>query len=300
MNLRQLAYWLAVVEEGSFTRAARRMHVAQPSLSQQIRALEAELGGPLIERLPRALRLTQAGKAFLPEARAAVLSAERAERAARATLKLEGGELELATVRSIVVGILPDAIRRWRELHPQVPIRLREYVHRDELSASVRSGVSDVAVGPVPRDWSGLIDALGYEEFVVVLPRDDPRVGRDRTVALADLADREWVLFPPHHGLAELVATACGRAGFQPRESIRTEQVEAAARLAASGLGPTLIPDNMVPPELEACALRVDPPVARELVAFTRTEWSPAAADFLLILHQLPWARLHGETLIVP
>ena len=82
-TFRQMAYWLAIVEEGSFTRAAARMHVSQPSLSQQVRALEEELGGELLERLPRSVRLTSAGKAFLPHARAAVHSADRAVRSAR-------------------------------------------------------------------------------------------------------------------------------------------------------------------------------------------------------------------------
>jgi DNA-binding transcriptional LysR family regulator len=300
VNLRQLAYWLAVVDEGSFTRAAARMHVAQPSLSQQIRALEEELGGPLIERLPRAIRLTQAGKAFLPEARATVLSAERAARAARSAMKLEGGELEIATVRSIAVGILPRTIQLWHERHPSVSIRLREYIHRDALAAAVRSGVGDIAIGPRPPDWSGPIAPLGYEEFVVVLPPRDPLASGRGGLPLERLADREWVLFPPHHGLSELVATACGRAGFQPRESVRTEQVEAAARLAAVGLGPTLVPRNMVPAGLDAAALGTEPPVVRELVAFVRADWSAAARGYLDLVQELPWARRPARALVVP
>src|SRR5712691_11223992 len=107
MNLRQLQYCVAVVDTASFTKAAQRLHVSQPGLSQQIRALEAELGGKLIERLPRGIRLTPAGKAFLPEARAAVLAAERAGKAARSAFAVRTAELEIATLRSIAVGILP-------------------------------------------------------------------------------------------------------------------------------------------------------------------------------------------------
>src|SRR5215212_6833174 len=111
VNLRQLEYWVAVVDTGSFTRAAAELHVSQPGLSQQIRALETEFGGQLLERLPRGIRLTAAGKAFLPEARATVLAAERAARVAREALSLRTGQLEIATVRSVAVGILPPAIR---------------------------------------------------------------------------------------------------------------------------------------------------------------------------------------------
>src|SRR6267378_6844074 len=91
MNLRQLHYVVVIADEGSFTRAAARLLVAQPSLSQQIKALEQELGGPLLERLPKGVRLTAAGKAFLPEAQAAVTHAERAQRNARSALGLEAG-----------------------------------------------------------------------------------------------------------------------------------------------------------------------------------------------------------------
>src|SRR5260370_29137978 len=100
MNLRQLEYFVAIADEGSFTRAAEQLLVAQPSLSQQIKSLERELGGPLLERLPTGVRLTAAGKAFLPDARAAVTHAERARRNARSALGLEAGELEVATLTS--------------------------------------------------------------------------------------------------------------------------------------------------------------------------------------------------------
>src|ERR687893_2169466 len=109
-SFRRIAYWLAVVEEGSFTRAALRMHVSQPSLSQQVRLLEQEVGGDLLERLPRSVRLTAAGKAFLPHAQTAVRAADRAQHAARSALDLETGELEISTVRSIAAGVPPGVL----------------------------------------------------------------------------------------------------------------------------------------------------------------------------------------------
>ncbi len=300
MNLRQLSYFLAVVDEASFTRGAQRAHVAQSSLSQQIRLLEAELGGPLIERLPRSIRLTAAGKAFLPEARAAVAAAERAARAARTALKLERGELEIATVRSLAVGVLPQSIERWHRLHPGVSIRLQEYVHRARLEEAVRSGIGDIAVGPRPLDWRGPISSLGWEEFVIVLPSADPAAREEGPLALERLADREWVLFPPHHGLSDLIAATCMSAGFQPVAAVRTAQVEAAARLAAAGLGPTLVPDNVVPAELAVNVRRLEPPVVRELVAYTRTEWSPQARAYLELIRDQDWKRRPARATVVP
>src|SRR5438132_1162948 len=162
MDLRRLSSFLAVVEEGSFTRGSRRLGITQPSLSQQIRTLEAELGGPLLERLPRGIRLTSAGRALLPEAQAAVRAAERAGNAARMALGLEAGELEVATLLSMAVGILPHAIARWIDRYPGIAIRMREYTHRSLLEEDVRSGVGDIALGPVPDSWNGPLERLGF------------------------------------------------------------------------------------------------------------------------------------------
>src|SRR3954451_6619734 len=104
VNLRQLHYFLAIADEGSFTRAAERLLVSQPSLSQQIKSLERELGGPLLERLPKSVRLTAAGNVFVTDARAAIAHAECATRNARSALGLEAGELEVATVTSVAFG----------------------------------------------------------------------------------------------------------------------------------------------------------------------------------------------------
>jgi DNA-binding transcriptional LysR family regulator len=291
MNLRQLQYLVGIADEGSFTRAAERLLVAQPSLSQQIKSLEHELGGPLLERLPTGVRLTAAGKAFLPEARAAVAHAERARRNARSALGLEGGEIEVATVTSVAFGVLPPAFERWHERYPGTTITLREYSHRRALDDAVRLGVGDLAVGPRPPEWPGPVVELGWEEFVVVLPASDPLARNQRSVALEQLAERDWVLFGPDHGLSELILETCARAGFVPRRTIQTGQVAAAAHLAAAGLGVTMIPDNVVPTGINAAIRSLKPPLARQLVAFTRHDFSPLAAAFLEVLGEQTWHR---------
>jgi DNA-binding transcriptional LysR family regulator len=287
MNLRQINYLLAVVDEGSFTRAAQRLSVAQPSLSQQVLALERDLGGQLLERLPGGVRLTPAGRAFLPEARAAAAHAARAGEAARAVLGSSSHELELATVTSLAVGLLPAALSDWHRRHPQTPVRLLEYPHRAGLHEAVRIGLGDLGIGPRPPEWTGPIAPLGWEEFVVVVSRDDP-LARRRRVALEELADRDWVLFDPDHGLHGLIQRACARAGFTPRAAVRTGQVTAASQLAAAGLGPTLIGSYAVPRGLDASLLTVRPRLVREVVGFTRTAWTPAGEEFLEVVGQLP------------
>jgi DNA-binding transcriptional LysR family regulator len=289
MNLRQLEYFVAIADEGSFTRAAERLLVAQPSLSQQMKSLERELGGQLLERLPNGVRLTAAGKAFMPDARLAVTHAAHAARSARGALGLEAGELEVATVTSVAFGILPPAFELWHTRYPATTIVLREYQHRRALDDAVRAGAGDVAVGPRPAQWTGPVVDLGWEEFVAVLPRSDPLARRRRTVALEDLADRDWVLFGPDHGLTELVLEVCARAGFVPRQTVETGQVAAATNLAAAGFGVTLVPSNVVPHELKANVRRLQSPVARELVAFARQDWTPLTQAFLDVLQGQAW-----------
>ncbi|GAA2277834.1 LysR family transcriptional regulator [Nonomuraea roseoviolacea subsp. roseoviolacea] len=284
-TLRQLEYLVTVVDTGSFTRAAEQLHVTQPALSHQMRALESAVGGPLLERLPRAVRLTPMGRAVLPHARAALAEAERLHRVARRAAGLEEGELEVAAIYSVSLGILPPVLRSWRRRHPGVRIRLREYPHADLLQAAMAAGRADLAVGPVPAGWEGPIRELGVEEFAVVLPADDPLAGRSTgTVALTELADRAWVHYAPGNGLADLLDQFCTQAGFHPPAAIRAEQTSAVPLLAAAGLGPALVPANIVPPHFDGVLLRPDPPIRRTLAAYTRTRPDPVTVAFADLL----------------
>ncbi len=296
---RRIAYWLAVVEEGSFTRAALRMHVSQPSLSQQVRLLEQEVGGELLERLPRSVRLTAAGKAFLPHAQVAVRAVERAQQAARSALELETGELEISTVRSIAAGILPDLVQSWRQRHPGTFVRLHEFTHRSLAEDSVRGGVGDLGIGPPPIDWTGQMRRLGWEEFLVVLSPEDPRASQ-RKVRLVELKDRDWVMFEPGNGLHDLIVSACASAGFTPRHAVLTSQFETAARLAAAGVGPTLVPQNVIPDGLNGAMLRVDPPLGRELTVYAREQWGPLGGAFVELMAETRWAKPPRGALVVP
>jgi DNA-binding transcriptional LysR family regulator len=298
MNFRQLACFVAVVEEGSFTRAARRIGITQPSLSQHIRALELDIDGPVIERLSRGITLTPAGRSLLPEARAAVRAVERGRRAARSALALEAGELEIATVLSMAVGLLPRYIRLWLQRYPDVGIRLQEFRHRSLLEDAVEQGIADFAIGPLPlRAWDGPLEEVAWEEFVIVAPPGDPLAARG-TVRLEELADREWVLYHQDHGLAGILEEVCRRAGFSPRGTVRTSQAEGAARLASAGIGPALVPDNIVLPGIEGSVLRLDPPIIREVAVYARTELSRTAAAFVEVLQSEQRPRPGGAVTI--
>ena len=144
ISLRQLEYFVTVVDEGSFTRAAELLQVSQPGLSHQIQTLERELGGPLLERLPRKVRLTPAGRTALPHARASLAHAQRASSAARRALGVETGELHVGTLYSISTGILPGALRTWRRSYPELQVHLVERRHTDDLIAVMEAGQADV------------------------------------------------------------------------------------------------------------------------------------------------------------
>src|SRR5215216_6133548 len=300
MTFRQLEYLVAVVDEGSFGRAAPVLYVSQPTLSQQIRALEAEIGGPLVERLARGVRPTPAGEALLPPARAALAAADRARRSARMVLDLEAGELEIATVGTVALGLLPPVLRRWRTRHRGLVVRVHEHRDAPTLAQAVAEGSADMGIGPRPPEWSGPLESLGWEEFVVILPPGDPLRRRDAPVGLAWLAEREWVLFEREHALGQLVERLCAADGFTPRAAVRSAQIAGVAALAAAGLGPAVVPINIVTGPSRNAARSLDPPRARELCAFTRSDWSPLARALLDLITEQPWPQREPDMVPVP
>ena len=281
VTLRQLQYFVAVVDTGSFTAAAAELHVSQPGLSHQIQALERELGGPLLERLPRDIRLTPAGRTALPHARASLAHAERTASAAKRASGVDAGELHVGTLYSISVGVLPKALHHWRASYPDVQVRLVEFRRTEDLIAAMEAGQADVAVGPTPPDWSGPVEAVGVEEFVIAAPPDSDLGPTGGTVRLADLAGRHWVHFTPPSGLCDILDAACGAAGFEPLPAVRTEQAPSALSLAEEGLGLTLVPANVVPSGFAGRLLWPDPPVNRELSVYTRVRPDPITAAFV-------------------
>jgi DNA-binding transcriptional LysR family regulator len=281
VSLRQLEYFVAVVDEGSFTTAAARLHVSQPGLSHQIQALERQLGGPLLERLPKGVRLTPAGRTALPHARASIAHAERAATSAQRASGIDAGELHVGTLYSISIGVLPTALRTWRHKYPDVQVRLVEFRHTDELIAAMEAGRADVAVGPTPPKWDGPVREIGAEEFVVAAAPGSQLPGTGDTVPLAELAGHDWVHFTPPSGLADVLDAACSSAGFTPRAAVRTEQAPSALNLAYAGLGITLLPGNVVPRDFDGVLRRADPPVQRTLAAYTRVRPDPITAAFV-------------------
>jgi DNA-binding transcriptional LysR family regulator len=297
-----MEYFLAVAEEGSFSQAAGRLSVTQPALSQQLRALEEDLGVALIERLGRGVRLTTAGRVYLPHVRATLAARGRARRAVQEVVAGKAGELELATVISVGVGVLFKPLLAWHAELPEVAVRISEFSHRRALEEFTASGEPDLAVGPTPASWDGPSTRLGNERFVLVLSRDDPSVRHIvpypgpppraapqsiGTLPLRVLEGHDWVLFDRSNGLSEIVEGHLAFAGLsKPRASLRTTQFIMAATMAGSGMGPTLIPANVAPADLDAIICEPDPPLLRSLSAYGRGSLGSLVGRFIDLIHQ--------------
>jgi DNA-binding transcriptional LysR family regulator len=203
-------------------------------------------------------------------------------------LALDAGQLEVAAATSAAAGILPVVLRDWQQRHPGIEVSLLEFPHRRGLDEAVRDGAGDIAVGSLPQSWQGLIEPLGWEEFVFVLAEGDPLLAQAE-VDLAALADRRWVHFTTAHGLAEVIDFCCANAGFTPRVAVRTSQVTAAPLFAAAGIGPALVPEHNVPAALMRLARPATSRPIRAVCAFTRGDLTTLTHAFLEALRDYSW-----------
>jgi DNA-binding transcriptional LysR family regulator len=142
------------------------------------------------------------------------------------------------------------------------------------------AGQADLAVGPVPQGWSGPVQEIGAEEFIIAAGPQSGLAAEPFRVRMADLSDHLWVHFTQDSGLSQILDRTCAAAGFQLRGAIRTEQSASALNYALAGIGIRLVPGNVIPPHVEGIILRPDPPVLRPLAVYTRDDPDPVGAAF--------------------
>jgi DNA-binding transcriptional LysR family regulator len=246
MDLRHLRSFIAVAEELHFGRAAARLHMAQPPLSQQIRALEDDIGARLFARTSRSVRLTPAGAALLAAARALLEQAQAAARTARRIHEGEAGELSVGYMNPVLDAVLCRALAQFRERRPEVHLRLRELptpVQLEELRAR-RIDIAFVRLVEGAQDFSGLEHTvLLREPYLLALPQGHPLAAL-RTVPLAQAGAQPLILFPRAGmpALHDAVLAALRAAGAQPRVSQEVAGKHAAMTLVAAGFGVCLVP----------------------------------------------------------
>jgi DNA-binding transcriptional LysR family regulator len=251
IELRHLRYFIAVAEEGHVTRAAARLGIQQPPLSQQIRALEGEVGVTLLLRLPRCVELTEAGRVFLGEARAVLAQVEHAVDAAQRTARGEQGQLAVGFTGSAAFHpLIPAVVRAFREQSPHVDLLLEESRTGDLIEALQKDQL-DLAFIRVPvGDTAGLtIEALLDEPMLLALPAQHALLlnGRRKRIALADLAEETFILYrrPSGPGLYDAIIAACRAAGFSPHIGQEAPRMVSTLSFVAAGLGVSIVPESM-------------------------------------------------------
>ncbi|MFE2387753.1 LysR family transcriptional regulator [Streptomyces althioticus] len=298
MSLRQYEYALAVAEEGSVTAAAERLRVAQPSVSQQIRGLERELGVRLFARTPTGLVPTTVGRAFLREAEVAVTASRRARATARAGAEDLVGELVVAVQMGFGTRQLPRALGELRRRYPRLEITVFEEPSVAELNRLCRRGALDFALMAACDRTPSDAHRLGDEELVVVLGEGHPRLASER-VELAELKGEPWVRFDRDSTLDAVLVEVVRDHGLTPATAARVSQAATAVRWAAEGLGVTLLPASAVPPGHEHVVRPVRPALHRPVIAVLRQDAGPAERTLLDLLRNEEWPRSAPETVSV-
>lgn len=293
MELRHLRYFTAVAEELHFTRAAARLGIGQPPLSQQIQQLEREIGTPLFLRLPRGIALTEAGVQFLDDARAILASADRAVDMARRLGRGERGAITVGfTASAVFHPYLPRAIRAFRDRYPDVRITLTES-NTVTLLRGLRAGDVDVAFvrPPYVLDAEFESERVLDEPMLIALPPDHA-LSRKRAVPIAALAEEDFVLYPRPigAGLYDAIQSACQRAGFAPRVIQEAPQMASIVSLVAAGVGISIVPAamrHMGAQGIEYRPIKGDAPHARLDMAYRRHDRSVAAENAVGMLRRL-------------
>jgi DNA-binding transcriptional LysR family regulator len=248
VQLHQLVYFLTVAETKHFTRAAQQLEIAQPSLSQQIRALERSLGTELFDRVRGNLTLTPAGEALLPIAQRITADVETAQQEVRELVELRGGRVRLGATPSLCTGLLPEVARQYRQHYPGIRLVIDESGSRD-LVAKAASGLLDLAllVLPLHADDPALETIpLLREDLVVVSSTRQPPPTDGRPIAVAELRGQPLVMFRSGYDLREVTVGACRRAGFAPTLAVEGGEMDAVLSMVEAGLGLAVLPSTVV------------------------------------------------------
>jgi LysR family transcriptional regulator, transcription activator of glutamate synthase operon len=291
MELRQLRYLLALGEEHSFTRAAEREHIAQPSLSQQIRRLEDEVGLALVERTTRNVRITDAGRLLLSRARRILAELDAANVELQSLRGVQAGRVSVGAMHSMGPIDISLVLALFHERHPQVGLSVREQ-SSEELAEMLRTDVLDVAFLSVTEriESHGLgLQRLLSEELVVMLPPDHPLAGRTE-LRIEELADEPFISYREGARLRELLMGAAGEAGFEPKVMLESNENRRIRRLVARGMGIALVPrsDATSLGAEVAYATLASPVLTRDITLAWREDrrLPPAARTFLAVTRE--------------
>ncbi|WER50164.1 LysR family transcriptional regulator [Cupriavidus sp. WKF15] len=246
MELRHLRYFVAVAEERNFTRAAERLHIAQPPLSRQIQQLEEVLGVQLFERNTRPLRLTDTGRFFYTHALQLLAQTSELEAMTRRVAKIER-KMSVGFVGSTLYGMLPRIIRRFRTEHPDIEMSLHEMSTMDQIKA-LKDGRIDVGFGRIRHDDPAVRRVVLREErMIVALPLGHHLATGHATLSLHDLVEESLIIFPkaPRPSFADQVLAAFHDRALKPRRLHEVRELQIALGLVAMGEGISVVPSSV-------------------------------------------------------
>jgi DNA-binding transcriptional LysR family regulator len=235
MELRHLRYFVAVAEEANFTAAARRLRVAQPALSQQIRHLEDEIGTPLFLRNQRPLRLSASGEVFLQSSRRILSEANQATRAAQRAAKGEVGRLTLGFVCLATSSILTKLVRDYRQKFPGIDLTLREMTPTSQVKALVS--------GEIHLGYTRRFDEIFHDRYLVAVPERHP-LAKSKSVSLSQLETENFIIFkrPDTPSFYNQVFSACLKAGFSPTVVSEPDLLQTILILVDAEVGISIVP----------------------------------------------------------
>lgn len=286
MELRHLRYFVAVAEERHFGRAAARLHIAQPPLSQQIKQLETELGVALLTRSTRRVELTAAGRRYLDRAQAILAAVDAAGTEAHRVAAGEVGTITIGFTGSATYELLPTLARTLRAEYPEITLELHGEMLTPRQVAGLAEGSLDIAfLRPPAREQRLLVHVLRSEPLVAVLPERHP-LASAATVQLAELRGEPFISYPAHSRsvVRESVFDACARAGFHPSPVQEVAETSTLVAFVAAGLGVALVPASVQHLQITGATFRPLADVTAQVelaVATRRDDESPVVARVL-------------------
>jgi len=282
MDSRKASYFLAVVDEGSFSAAARVLHLSQPALSLAVKELERELGAPLLERKGRGVVVTQAGSAFADHARRALSEFESGHNAVRDIMGLIGGRLKISCLPSLASVPVALSVGTFRMAHPRVAVEMQNANDPEEVIASIRSGRVEVGISSstgLPDDVRGI--DVGEQSLRLIFP---PGSSVPEPFPLKGLAGRDVVAFPLGASLRTILDAALSDLELRAQIAVEVSARDAVIPLVLSGAGAALVPDHVaqVAHARGAVVATPSPALRRDLLIIHRPgKLSPAATAFI-------------------
>lgn len=279
MQLQQLAYFVAVAETRHFTQAAERMRVAQPSLSKQIKALEADLGAPLFSRARGNVTLTAAGEALLPLARRILADTDTARQEVAQLAGLRRGRVRLGATPSLCAGLLADALARFHRAYPGIELLVEEGGSRDLVRALARGQLDlSLIIMPLQSDDPSLATQEILRENLVVVTASHERMKKPY-LRIEELRGRQMVMFRRGYDLREATLAACRQAGFEPRFSVEGGEMDAVLRFVEAGLGVAVVPSMVLEGRPGLAGIPLAPPGLSRVIALAhRKDVQPTRA----------------------